>query len=295
MTTRWHATSSGSGGKLSTATQRGELASFLRTRRDRLSPAEVGLPVFGRRRAPGLRREEIAQLAAISTTWYTWLEQAREIRVSESVAASLARALRLDEPETRHLYSLLGYFLPERELAEAPELVDIIERVVSLLPASPAYVVNPRWDIVTWNDSARVLFGIDRAPADKRNLLRFLFPDLALNWTKTRMADPENMVPALIAQFRFDVVEFLDNPEFADLLHQMSIEKDWFRDLWLRHDVRDLPHATMVYENPAVGRMEFEFVALELVGRPKVRLHLYIAKDETVSAKLQRLGASLGE
>lgn len=269
--------------------RRRELAAFLTTRRERLTPADVGIPDVGRRRVRGLRREEVAQLAAISTTWYTWLEQARDVTISAQVAESISRALRLDEAEQRHLFALLGMVPPTSPATAPSSLLSVLERVVNSVSSSPAYIVDARWDILGWNGAASALFGIHRAAVDQRNLFRFLFLDVGAGWTDTRMTDPATMVPVLVGQFRSDFVDVLDDDELEDLLRDIRKSKAWFNDLWAKHDVASVPYAPMRYDHPGVGRMEFSFLTLELAGQPSLRVHMFIAADDDTGAKLEQL------
>jgi transcriptional regulator with XRE-family HTH domain len=151
--------------------QHGELAEFLRSRRETTDPIAVGLQPGGRRRTPGLRREEVAQLSGVSVNWYTWLEQARDIGVSRQVIDSLARALRMDPSERAHLFTLAGLAMP----AENPGHQDVDEtlrRLVATLDPNPAYVVNPWWDLLAYNDAyAALLGGLDHRPRSERNIL----------------------------------------------------------------------------------------------------------------------------
>src|SRR4051794_37672817 len=156
--------------------RRDELASFLRTRRERVTPAEVGLPPGGRRRTPGLRREEVAQLAGVGVTWYTWLEQGRAINASAQVLGAVARTLRLDTAEREHLYRLADISHPSAGADWAVETFDDVEPILQALDPLPAMVANPRGDILGWNRTYAVLHpGLVNAAPEERNNLWYLF------------------------------------------------------------------------------------------------------------------------
>src|SRR5882757_6776867 len=148
---------------MSDLVQRDALAAFLRSRRDAIDPGSVGLPSGPRRRTPGLRREEVAQLSGLSTTWYAWLEQGRRISVSRQVLASLARALRLTPAERAHLFTLAGLRVPS-EGSGRSDVDDTLRRLVDALDPSPAYVVNPWWDLLAYNRTYASLLGLPHQP-----------------------------------------------------------------------------------------------------------------------------------
>src|SRR5919108_5182229 len=156
--------------------RRRELGAFLRSRREKLSPSAAGIVAGPRRRTPGLRREEVAMAAGVGTTWYTWLEQGRDVRPSTEVLSALSQALRLDAAEKRHLFILAGRQLPERP-ANAPEKVDSpLLHVLNSLSMQPAYVVGRRWDVLAWNSAAAAVFGDYGAlEGDARNIIHMVF------------------------------------------------------------------------------------------------------------------------
>src|SRR5437899_9137636 len=183
MTTTLHAGDSES--------RRRELASFLRSRRERISPEQVGLPPGRRRRTPGLRREEVAQLAAVGVTWYTWLEQARDIQVSGQVADAIARALLLDHIERRHLFTLAGATDPHPYL-ECPGMSPAMRMMVDQLEPLPAAVVNSRYDIIAYNRVyGRLVSDLDQLAPQDRNIMWLSFTDPL--W-RERMLDREENI-----------------------------------------------------------------------------------------------------
>ncbi len=158
---------------------RTELGEFLRSRREQVTPEEVGLPVGKRRRTPGLRREEVAALAGVGLTWYTWLEQGRDIRASADFLDRLARTLKLDAIERRHLFLLAHQRLPAEPGKTWCSVPPLVHRLMNDLPTRPAYVLNLRWDVLAWNHAAARLFGFSEHPPEQRNLLWLLFMDTA--------------------------------------------------------------------------------------------------------------------
>lgn len=214
---------------------RADLAQFLRTRRARVSPEDVGLANGGRRRTPGLRREELAQLAGISVTWYTWLEQGRRIRVSERSLDGLARALRLDATERRHLFALAeqpaaGLTSVDHEVS--PQVHHVLEAITA-----PAYIINARWDVLAWNPAAVNVFGnFGAVPAEQRNLLWLVFADPSY---RRLLVDWEADAPRVMAKFRISFARAggLGNPQFNRLVRELAAASPEFRLWWERHDV----------------------------------------------------------
>ncbi len=172
--------------------RRQTLAEFLQSRRARLRPTDVGLASVGRRRTPGLRREEVAQLAGVGLTWYTWLEQGREISVSEQVVESIAHALQLDQYETRYLFTLAQ---PQAWHEPRVEPVEVVSSAMQALLDNqgvfPAFILGRRWDILAWNPSASLLLGgLEAMPAVERNHVWLMFANPGIrqclvNWTNT--------------------------------------------------------------------------------------------------------------
>ncbi len=161
-------------------TRRDDFAEYLRQQRERTSPESVGLPASGRRRTPGLRREEIAQLAGVGLSWYTWLEQGHDITPSASVIDGLARVLDLDPPQRAHLFHLAGVALPVPAGDYTTEAPAELRDVVLGLEPSPAYLLGPRLDVLAWNAAAtRMLGEPSRAPDGARNVLWWMFTDRA--------------------------------------------------------------------------------------------------------------------
>ena len=201
------------------ARTRSDLSDFVTRHRKRLSPADVGLPTTGGRRTPGLRREEVAALAGVGLTWYTWFEQGRDIQVSESFLLKVAKALKLDDAACGHLFLLAHRRPPPPEARPWPKVDPLVQQLLDDLGARPAYVSNLRWDVVAWNAAADRLFGFSgRAPED-RNILRLVFADPA--W-RPRLPAWRQDASRLLAQFRYDLAAAPDDPAMRALIDELK-------------------------------------------------------------------------
>ncbi|MGW6130253.1 helix-turn-helix transcriptional regulator [Cellulomonas sp. NPDC055163] len=263
--------------------RRAELGSFLRRCRERLSPADVGFPSGGRRRTPGLRREEVAVLAQVGVSWYTWLEQGRDIGVSDGVLDAVARALQLDDGETAHLYRLAGKCPPARPV-RAPDDVERIQRMIDGFLPRPAYVVDRYWDVVALNGAARRVFGIEVGG----NCLVQFFTDEA---TARRYPHRELAERMMVARYRSHAATYPDDPHFAGVADDLAARSPRFRALWDEHVVGGEVHVDTVYDHDDLGRLAFEPVTMQVVGGSDLRaiLHLPAAGTGTEAA-LARLG-----
>lgn len=198
---------------------RGELSEFLLHHRTRLAPADVGLATTGHRRTPGLRREEVAALAGVGLTWYTWFEQGREIQVSESFLLKVAKALKLDDVECSHLFLLAHRRPPPPEAYQSPSISALTQQLLDDLVTRPAYVVNLRWDVIGWNEAADSLFAFSRREAAERNVMRLVFADPQL---RRRLPEWRENAPKLLAQFRVDLATAPDDPAMLGLIDDLK-------------------------------------------------------------------------
>lgn len=261
--------------------RREELADFLRTRRARLTPAEVGLPSGTRRRTPGLRREEVADLAGVGLTWYTWLEQAREIRASEDVLERLVCTLHLDSSERNHLFQLADQSLPA-PLSPLEEAVpESLQRMIDGMEQSPAYVMGRRWDILAWNQAACDIFGDYKAMApENRNAvwLTFTSPDhrrLHVAW--------ECYAQSVLAKFRVNCGRCPDDPYMQEMVERLKTASPEFRLWWPRHDVRDCTGGLKTLNHPVQGRMTLEYIGFQVPPNPDLRLVVHTRLSETAT------------
>ncbi len=266
---------------------RSELADLLRSRRERLTPADVGLPAGTRRRTPGLRREEVAQLAGVSTTYYTFLEQGRDVRPSRQVLAALAQALRLSAAERAHLYQLARIGPPAAdEDAQADSLLPALSAMVARLDPYPAYVKGRRWDVLAANRAARGLFADWPArPPEDRNILWWAFTDPA---ARKVFVDWEHEASAMLARFRAVAARRPDDPDFAELIERLHQASPEVRSWWPRHDVLPVAGGTKRLHHPAIGNVTFEHVVLQVADHPEQILVSFTSADvgEDVLARL---------
>jgi len=253
------------------------LGQLLRSRRERLRPADVGLPPGSRRRAAGLRREEVALLASLSTTYYTFLEQGRPVRPSDQVLDALAAALRMSTAERRYLGVLahgpdgagaagLGAAPPE-ELD--PAVADLVQRLDPL----PALVKGRRWDVLAVNQAGRELFTDWTAlPPGERNLVRWMFlstraREVYLEW------EPE--ARAMLGRFRLAAARYPADPSFRELIAGLHEESEYVRDWWPRHDVAVMGSGTKKLRHPRLGPVEYTHAVLQVADQPDQTLISY--------------------
>lgn len=267
--------------------RRREFGAFLRSRRERLTPASVGLPEGARRRTPGLRREEVALLAGVGITWYTWLEQGRDVRASPEVLSALAKALRLDDTERRHLFALNGHAPPIR--STGPERVEEpLRRMLDSLTGQPAMVLGRRWDILTANRAAEVLFGdYGELEGDERNTVHMLF---ANERHRRLLVDWQPLARMSLAMFRADSARYAGDPDFERLIALLKKASPEFRRWWPKHEVLAPFAGHKRIQHPTAGRMIFEYTSFAAIGQGDVRLVVYtpLAEAQTIE-KLDRL------
>jgi transcriptional regulator with XRE-family HTH domain len=266
--------------------RRSELTDFLRLRRAQMTPQDVGLPANGRRRTPGLRREEVAQLAGVGLSWYTWLEQGRDIKPSAQVLDALARVLRLDAAERAHLFHLARVELPlpagDYPREAPPELAAVVERLVPF----PAYLLGPRADVLAWNAGATAMLGEPtRAPDGRPNVLWWLFTNEELLVQEQRRATARNT----LARFRAEHARRIDDPDFAELVAALDDASAQFRAWWPRHEVLAEQLGTKTVEHPRVGRLVLYHLQSAPTSHPDLRLTQFAPADEPTRDALSRL------
>ncbi|MET9493329.1 helix-turn-helix transcriptional regulator [Streptomyces sp. NPDC006552] len=275
--------------------QRAELSEFLRTRRARLKPEDVGIASIGRhRRVPGLRREELAQLAGVSVAYYTRLEQGNGRNVSAEVLDAIARALRLSETEHAHL-THLAKPRPQRRRYRAPKRQQprvALQHLVDSMEGVPAYIGGARSDILAWNRMAAALFGDWGAmPAGERNWARltFLNPDY-----RELFRDWEQKASDMVSYLRLYAGQHPDDPELSALVGELSVKSEEFRTLWATHDVKEKGHGVKRMRHPLVGELTLAYETLHLPDDDGQFLSVYHAEPGSPSAEALRLLASWG-
>jgi transcriptional regulator with XRE-family HTH domain len=273
---------------LSGALRRDELAHFLRNRRAALRPEDVGLPNGGRRRTPGLRREEVAQLAGVGATWYTWLEQGRDVRASLDVLEALARALRLNQVERTHLVLLGRGEEPPPCKSPAERVSPTLRRLITNLGANPAFVLGRRWDYLAWNDAAVALFGdFGEVPRAARNHAWLMFTDPA---RREMVVDWERSSRLAVAKFRADSARHMGDPGFEALVQALLKVSPEFSNAWKRHEVARGSEGRRELRHPHAGMLAFSHGVFHPTEASEQRLILYSPlPDHDTPAKLAQL------
>lgn len=265
-----------------------ELGDFLRTRRSRISPEQVGLPRGERRRTPGLRREEVAQLAGVSVDWYTWLEQGRPISVSIQVLESLVQALQLNSIEREHLF-FLAHQQPPPETTRPREMVSAaLQHFLDQFDLSPAFAIGSRWDIVAWNEAARlVLYDFARVSTRERNIVWRTFisaehRQLVIDWDKHARR--------ILAQFRTSYGRFPGDPYMSALVHDLLAASPEFRAWWPDHEVLRGPEGIKEFNHPQAGYLAFEHLMFQVYNEPDLKVVIYTPlKGGETEAKIRQL------
>lgn len=263
--------------------QLGMLAHFLRRKRERLSPSDVGLPDGGRRRTPGLRREEVASLASVSLTWYTALEQGKDVRPSESVLNSLANVLSLTESERQHLFWLARLYpiatAPTQEDDDAHLSPSLLQMLRALEP-NPAYILNLSWDYVAWNQAADVIFTITNGEGKyDRNLLWRLFTDPS---QRNFYNDWEQVAQNAVAEFRAEIEKYLCHRRLCHMLIELQENNCSFEALWQQHHVQFPSIRQRTIYHPDFGQIRFERTPLQLAEYPTFKVIVYTADTESM-------------
>ncbi|QYN35230.1 helix-turn-helix transcriptional regulator [Pseudonocardia sp. DSM 110487] len=243
--------------------QRSDIGEFLRSRRARIQPADTGLQVYGeRRRVPGLRREELAQLAGVSADYYVRLEQGRLANVSAEILDAVARVLRLTEAEQRHLHELAGRTRNSRVRVEQ-EVRPSQQWVLDALRGAAGVVLGTATDLLAWNPLAGVLFGVDfdALPRSERNMCRMIFLEEGL---RSRLRPWEQWARYAIGGLRMHVGRHPDDPRMAALVEELTAGSPEFRKWWADHPVWTEPHGRQVFWHPDVGEFTLSFEAFVL-------------------------------
>ncbi|NEB79649.1 helix-turn-helix domain-containing protein [Streptomyces sp. SID14478] len=262
----------------------------MRSRRERITPEQAGVPRTPRRRTPGLRREEVAHLAAVGVTWYTWLEQGRAINVSPGVLDAIARALRMDPTERAHAFALAGTTDP-RAVTECPALTPTMLRVLERLVPYPAALQNARYDILASNQPFAEVFGdpAELAPED-RNCLWLLA--MSPRW-REQFLEREEMLRDLAAKYRQSMAEHVGEPAWKARLSRLLEASGEFRELWERHEVAPMAPHVKRYAHPGVGLLRLEHRNMWLSPETSAyRLVTYVPADEETERRLEDLAAT---
>jgi transcriptional regulator with XRE-family HTH domain len=267
--------------------RRMELASFLRSRREKLLPEQVGLPKRARRRTPGLRREEVAEYIGISTTWYTWLEQGRAIHVSVEVVEQLAHLLRLSEDEQVYFFHLTQHPLPPMLPQPQEGVPPVLRDILTALEPSPAHIRDRQWNVLAHNRAESFLLDWSSYPASERNIVWHHFTNPAF---RRLMVHWERETRSMLSEFRMESGQHTQAPWFVrliDYLHQTSSE---FREWWPLHEVRRERELPIELEHPEVGRLIFQAVTVLFTTHEHLVMRILMPMEEAETAvKLRAL------
>lgn len=262
---------------------RSELADFLRTRRRHIDPEDAGLRVAGQRRTPGLRREEVSLLSGVSLTWYTWLEQARDIKPSQQVMDALARTLYMSTAEHEYVLRLTGHAtaraLDDSSVAMPPHG----QRLLDALGISPAYATTRNWSIVGWNRAYEAFYpNVATTPAPDRNILWLVFTD---PYVHHLLADWRTDSRRFLTQFRAEAGARVHEPAFVGLVQRLQEVSEHFRLGWASHDVDQFTSRERRFEHPRAGTLLLEHHRLSLSDCPDLHLVVYTAAPGTDTAE----------
>lgn len=257
-----------------------EMGEFLKACRNKIKPEKIGFSVGARRRTPGLRREEVAQLAGIGLTWYTWLEQGRAINVSDAVLDSLSRVFSLTDEERSHLYALANKSLPQQ--IEAYQTVN--DRIINFLEKldllyCPAYITDCHWNLVKWNKYATIVFGdFSQLPSSERNIIYMMFCNqdymsLFEQW--------ELHAKEILARFHATFARHIDDPWFTGFIQDMKNKSEKFAAWWALYDVNSMSDIVKNLMHPTLGKLTFDFVSLDVFDNQNLKLLVYNPDNET--------------
>jgi transcriptional regulator with XRE-family HTH domain len=270
--------------------RRTELAAFLRSRRARISPGDVGMPPGFRRRTPGLRREEVAQLAGVGVTWYTWLEQGRAINASVQVLDAVARVLQLDIPEREHLYRLAGIPYVRTPTSDAEVVGEEVLGILHALNPLPAAVYNGRYDVLASNATYQMLLPTASMVKNRgeRNVLYRLFTVPGCCQT---FVNCDEELPLMVAQFRRAYGNHVGEPAWESFVARLSEESPRFAKIWASGDVAASRSQTKVFRHASVGLLKVTSSSLSIDGMAEHRIIVYTPCSEEDRLQIERLQA----
>lgn len=271
---------------MSENTSENALGTFLRDRRMRLDPATFGFPA-GRRRTPGLRREEVAQRANISPTWYTWLEQGRGGAPSAHVLDRIAKGLMLTEPERDHLHILAFGHPPEPRYHQRESITPRLQHVLDAMPFSPAIIRTATWDVVAWNKAATVILtDYAKLPKERRNILRMMFSDERV---RAAQDDWRNVARYVVGAFRADAARAGAGVEIRQLVDELSASSPEFRAMWADNEITGTREGIKRLHHPVLGVIELEFSTFAVEGRSDLNMMVYSPANPEVMEQFRSL------
>ncbi|MFI9254447.1 helix-turn-helix transcriptional regulator [Streptomyces sp. NPDC053069] len=269
----------------------GEVGDFLRSRRARIQPEEVGLPGHGRRRVPGLRREEVAQLAGVSVDYYVRLEQGRGTSVSDAVLDAIARVLRLDETEQTYLRAVArpGRQRPGRRRPETRRVRPGVQILLDTMERSAAFVLGPRMDVLAWNALGDAVNGFSRLAPAERSMPRQVFLDPA---GRDHYPEWHAVAAQTVAHLRVNAGRYADDPELCALVGELSLKSEDFRRLWADHEVRECAYGVKKIRHPVAGLLTLPYETLTIPASPDQTIVVYTPEAGSETAeRLALLGS----
>lgn len=270
-----------------------ELGDFLKTRRAKILPSQVGLLPGQRRRTPGLRREEVAQMAGISVTWYTWLEQGRSIHVSTPVVESLARVLQLDREECLHLYRLANQPLPA-DMSEARETVSpALQHMLDNLTHCPSLITDQRWNVIAWNKASCTIFGDFDSMSDRdRNIVWAMFTDRKY---KKLFVDWDRHAKSMVGRFRSTSGKYIEDFWFVQFIDELKARSPEFDLWWPLHEIQNNGELYKQLNHPLVGQLDFEISNFDVADHSSLKMAVHVPMPGTDTAeKMQTLLSVFG-
>lgn len=259
-----------------------ELADFLKTRRARILPSQAGLSSTTRRRTPGLRREEVAQLAGVSLTWYTWLEQGRPIQVSTQVIEALSRVLLLDKQERNHLYLLANQPLPADIPSYQGVVNPILQHVLDSFEFCPAFIADRRWNVIAWNRAAIFIFGdFTEMNARQRNIVWGMFTE---NYYKQLYTHWDAHAKSLLGRFRASCGKYIEDAWLNQFIEDLKVQSAEFELWWPLHEIQNDSGVFKQFNHPKAGLLDFESSCFDVPDDSGFRLFLHVPTFGTETA-----------
>lgn len=263
--------------------RRAELGGFLKARRGRLSPEDFGLPAGSRRRTPGLRREEVALLAGVGVTWYTWLEQGRQINASTQVLDAVAGTLRLDRAEREHLYRL-AEATPVHGGCGLGAIPDTVREILTALDPLPASLINSRFDVLASNDAATELFwDWHTLPCVHKNTL---WCSVTEPTARSKFPEYDQQVRYMVARMRTAYANHVGEPDWEEDIRRLARLSPEFAELWSRHEVSHPKPRTLTFLHPQAGSLRFTATELDVADLNEARITVYTPLDDNTRTRL---------
>jgi len=261
---------------MSHLSRREALADFLKQRRAEIAPEVVGLPSGERRRTPGLRREEVAELAYISTAWYIKLEQAKDVQVSHLILDSIADALCLDVTQREYLFTLAQEAFP---IHNQEVISTALEQMLTHFPNTPAYITDANAHLQAWNPFTPLIFGdFERYPEEKRNIMMLTFTD---DLIRERIVNWTDYAEDLVGHFRTNSGKYLGNPHYDSLILRLQTESDFFRTMWDDTNIQLAPEISIRVQHPTLNTLSFTLMTFQMIGGTSLRMCVFVPNAET--------------